>query len=182
VARPNSTETPNIPATPNESTAQTAVEPILEHYERLMQRLLAGHAPEFAGLDITMTQAKVLYVVSAAGRLRMSELAARLGIGTSSASELVDRLVELELLERGEDARDRRHVVISPTSKAHDLLERFRELNQRQLRGLLGRLDPHELACVDESIAILDRAIDRLTADANPNQTAQQTHSRENRS
>src|SRR4029079_66744 len=147
-----------------------------------MQRLLAGHAPEFAGLDITMTQAKVLYVVRAAGRLRMSELAARLGIGTSSASELVDRLVELELLERGEDAHDRRHVVISPTSKAHDLLERFRELNQHQLRGLLGRLDPHELACVHESIEITARAIDRVTADPNPTQTAQQSHSRENRS
>jgi DNA-binding MarR family transcriptional regulator len=180
VARPNSTETPNIPATPNESTTETGVKPILDHYERLMHRLVAGHAPEFAGLDITMTQAKVLYVVTAAGRLRMSELAARLGIGTSSASELVDRLVELELLERGEDAHDRRHVVISATSKARDLLERFRELNQRQLRGLLERLDAHELACVDESIAILDRAIDRRTADADPNPSAHRSQNEEN--
>ena len=58
-----------------------------------MQRLLAGHAPEFAGLGITMPQAKILYVVTAAGRLRMSELAARLGV-TSSVSGLVERLVE----------------------------------------------------------------------------------------
>ncbi len=142
-----------------------------------MQRLLAGHAPEFAELDITMTQAKVLYVVIAAGRLRMSGLAAQLGIGTSSASELVDRLVELRLLERGNDPDDRRQVVITATPEAHALLERFRELNQHQLRGLLGTLDPDELACVDESIAILERAVDR----AAPTSTTLPTHHTETR-
>jgi DNA-binding MarR family transcriptional regulator len=130
-----------------------------------MQRLLASHAPGFTELEITMTQAKVLYVVSAAGRLRMSLLASRLGIGTSSASELVERLVELRLLDRTSDPDDRRQVVITATPEAHALLERFRELNQHQLRGLLGRLDVGELACVDESIAILDRAIDRAVAE-----------------
>ncbi len=52
----------------------------------MMHRLIASHATEFAEVGITMTQAKLLYVVMAAGRLRMSELAARLGIGSSSAT------------------------------------------------------------------------------------------------
>ena len=65
-----------------------------------MQRLIGGHASEFAEVDVTMSQAKALYVVMAAGQLRLSELAGRLGIGTSSASEIVERLVELDLLDR----------------------------------------------------------------------------------
>jgi DNA-binding MarR family transcriptional regulator len=165
VDSPNSTESPNIPADTNRPPAAAAIEAVVERYEHMMQRLIAGHAPEFAELEITMSQAKVLYVVEAAGRLRMSELAARLGIGSSSASELADRLVDLRLLRRGDDPVDRRQVVVTATPEAHALLERFRELNQRQLRDLLGRLDAGELAVVDESLAILDRAIDRAFAD-----------------
>ena len=129
-----------------------------------MQRLVAGHAPEFTEVSITMAQAKVLYVVTAAGRLRMSELAARLGIGSSSASELADRLVEMGLLERHHAADDRRQVVVSATADAIALLERFRELNQRQLRELLAQLDADELAVIERSFEVFERALDRRAA------------------
>jgi DNA-binding MarR family transcriptional regulator len=127
----------------------------------MMQRLIAGHATEFTEVGVTMAQAKVMYVVMAAGQLRMTEVAERLGIGASSASEIVERLVELGLLARAADPGDRRQVVISATPAGVDLLERFRELNQRQLRELLGRLDADELAIVDQSLEIFHRAIDR---------------------
>jgi len=126
-----------------------------------MQRLISDHAPEFTEVGVTMAQAKVLYVVLAAGHLHMSELASRLGIGASSASEVVERLVELGLLRRVDDADDRRQVVITATPDAAALIERFRELNQRQLREMLGRLDADELAIVAESLEIFHRAIDR---------------------
>jgi len=141
----------------------------------MMHRLIEGHAPEFTEVGITMAQAKVLYVVMAAGELRMSELAARLGIGSSSASGLADRLVELGFLRRGDDPADRRQVVVTTTAEAVALLERFRELNQRQLRELLARLDADELDIVDRSLDILGRAIDRTT-------TVTTTDSRENHS
>lgn len=136
-----------------------------------MHRLIEGHVPEFTEVGITMAQAKVLYVVMAAGELRMSELAARLGIGSSSASGLADRLVELGLLRRHDDPDDRRQVVVTTTPEAVALLERFRELNLRQLRELLARLQPDELDIVDRSLEILDRAVDRTVTTA---------HNREN--
>ena len=134
---------------------------VVNHYEALMHRLIADHATDFTEVGITMSQAKVLYVVMAAGQLRMSELAARLGIGSSSASGLADRLVELELLIRHDDPADRRQVVVTTTPQAVALMERFRELNQRQLRELLTRLDPDELDIVDRSLDVLGSAIDR---------------------
>jgi len=138
-----------------------------------MHRLIEGHAPEFTEVGITMAQAKVLYVVMAAGELRMSELAARLGVGSSSASGIADRLVELGLLRRHDDPDDRRQVVVTTTPEAETLLERFRELNQRQLRAMLARLDANELDVVDRSLVILDRAIDRTvtTTDQQENQS-----------
>jgi DNA-binding MarR family transcriptional regulator len=162
--------------------AGDAIERVVDRYEALMHRLIEGHAPEFTEVGVTMAQAKVLYVLAAAGELRMSELATRLGVGTSAASEQVDRLVDLGLLRRHSDEADRRQVVVTTTPAAIELLERFRELNQRQLRELLGRLDAGELAAVDRSIEILAQAVDR-TATANgatPNATTPQH--RENRS
>jgi DNA-binding MarR family transcriptional regulator len=140
-----------------------------------MHRLIESHAPEFTEVGITMAQAKVLYVLAAAGELRMSELATRLGVGMSAASEQVERLVDLGLLRRHSDEADRRQVVVTTTPAAIELLERFRELNQRQLRELLGRLDTGELAAVDRSIEILAQAIDRTA-------TSTAAEHRENRS
>ena len=140
----------------------------------MMQRLIGDHAPEFTEVGVTMAQAKVLYVVLAAGRLRMSELAGRLGIGPSSASEIVERLVELGYLDRADDHDDRRQVVVTVTPEGAALLERFRELNQRQLREMLGRLDAGELAVVAESLDIFHRAIDRGAVTATTVTTDQQ--------
>lgn len=164
VGEPNSTEMPNIPPETNRPAAPTAdaIDVVVQRYDRMMHRLIQGHAGEFAEVEITMAQAKVLYVVLAAGGLHMSELAARLGIGSSSASEVADRLVELGLLRRHAEPEDRRQVVVTTTPEAEQLLERFRELNQRQLRELLSLLDGDELDVVDRSLEILVRAIDRI--------------------
>ena len=141
---------------------------MVERYDALMHRLIGSHAPEFTEVGVTMAQAKVLYVVLAARELRMSELAARLGVGSSSASGLADRLVELGLLRRRDDPDDRRQVVVTTTPEAVALLERFRELNQRQLRELLSHLDAGELDTVGRSIDILGLAIDRTATTTDP--------------
>ncbi len=112
---PNSTEIPNIPLDTNHIADPTAVEVVVEGYDRLMHRLVGAHAAQFTELTITMAQAKLVYVVVAGGSLHLAELATRLGIGSSSASEQVDRLVELDLLRRTEDPADRRQVVVTPT-------------------------------------------------------------------
>src|SRR5688572_13570297 len=92
-----------------------AIERVLGVFNAFMQRLMTTHVPEFNAVELTMSQAKALYVVMAAGQLRMSELAARLGITSSTATGVVDGLVGLGLLVRHEDAHDRRQVVVAPT-------------------------------------------------------------------
>jgi DNA-binding MarR family transcriptional regulator len=168
---PNHQENPNISPEPKHDPlarrGPATIDAVVASYESLMQRLIGGHAPEFTEVDVTMAQAKVLYVVMAAGELHLAELATRLGVAPSTASELVERLVELGYLARRSDRMDRRQVAISPTPAAQELLERFRELNQRQLRELLGRLDPEELATVDRAIDVLANAIERTVSAAN---------------
>lgn len=163
-------EDPNISDKPNprdRGTADTpattdrleAVARTIAAYEALSQRLMGAHAPEFTDVDLTMSQAKLLYVATVEGSMSMSRVAARLGISASTATEAVDRLVDLRLLERLVPASDRRHVLVRPTSDGIAVLEHLRELNARHLRTLLGRLDADELGIVERAIGILDRAV-----------------------
>jgi DNA-binding MarR family transcriptional regulator len=127
-----------------------------------MQRLADGHAPEFLEIDITMPQAKLLYLLGAAGDLHMSEIVHRLGVSLSTVSGLVDRIVDHGLATRREDAVDRRQVVVGLTPAGIDLIDRFRELNAHQMRELLDLMDDADLALSREALGALQRAAARL--------------------
>lgn len=145
-----------------------SVERILDATDELMHRLSEDHSAEFLEIGITMPQAKVLYLASAEGGLRMSVLAARLHVTLSTVSGLVDRLVEAGFLARHDDPIDRRQVVVSATIAGRELIERFRELNRRQLRDLLERLPERDLAVVEEAIGLLVGGARDLTSTSSP--------------
>ncbi len=137
-------------------------------FETLMQRLAGSHAPEFLEIDVTMPQAKVLYLLSAAGELRMSDLVARLGVSLSTVSGLVDRVVDHGLAARRPDVDDRRHVVVSLTDDGHSFVDRFRELNAAQVRALLARLADDDLGRVASTMDALNAAAAELLAATEP--------------
>ena len=149
---------PNHPLDPNDRVP--AIERALETFEAFQQRLMSIHAPDFAALDVTMAQAKLLYVVAAAGELTMSEVANRVGVSISTASAAVDRLVAGGLLARGEDPSNRRQVRVSITPTGVDNLEQLRELSLRQLRDLLERVPDDDLAVIERATRILMAAIE----------------------
>jgi len=137
---------------------EAAVERVLATYEAMMHRVASAHAPEFLEVGVTMSQAKVLYLVQAAADLRMSDLSARLGVSLSTVSGVVDRLVDQGLLTRRDDPADRRHVVLRITDAGATQLQLFRELNAGQVRALLARIDAADLAIVERALDILAAA------------------------
>lgn len=140
------------------------VDEVIVGYEELMHRLADSHAPEFLEIAVTMPQAKLLYLLGAAGDLHMSELVARLGVSLSTVSGLVDRVVEAGFVSRRDDPADRRQVVVGLTPAGAAFIDRFRELNARQMRELLAFLDDAELDSVRAALVLLARAADRLAA------------------
>lgn len=149
---------PNQPAARPAADA-LALDRVIAVFDRMMHKLMADHAPEMAAIELTMSQVKALYLVIAVGELRMSDLAARLGVTSSTATGLVDRLVELGLVERHEEPADRRQVVIVPTARAEATVEHLRELNSRRMRDMLERVAPADLAVVERALSILDAAL-----------------------
>jgi DNA-binding MarR family transcriptional regulator len=130
-------------------------------YDELMHRSATIHLRDFVDVPVTMTQAKVLFLLQAAGPLHLTELAGRLGISAPTASQVVERLVEQGLVERTEERADRRHVRVSTTARGQGQLDRFRELGSRQLRETLAHIAATDLALIERAIEIL---IDGLAA------------------
>src|SRR5262245_27986480 len=142
--------------------------PALDHaiaaFEIFEQRLMAVRAPEFTAVDVTMAQAKPLYVVTAPGDLSMSEIAGRLGVTISTASGAVDHLVSLGLLSRVDDPANRRQVRVSVTPLGLATLEQMRELSTRQLRALFDLVGDADLGVIERAIRILSEAVDAAGA------------------
>jgi DNA-binding MarR family transcriptional regulator len=143
---------------PKQDSDRPAVTRALAAMEAFQQRLMALHATEFTTLDITMAQAKLLYVVATAGELSMSDIALRLGVAISTTSGAVERLVELGLLARTEDPANRRQVRVSVTEDGRATLEQVRELSTRQVRTLFEHIDDDDLSVVERAIRIMTDA------------------------
>jgi DNA-binding MarR family transcriptional regulator len=142
-------------AIPQEPVARPALDKVLAAMELFQQRIVALHVPEFTSLDITMAQAKLLYVLTAAGELTMSETAHRLGISISTASGAVDHLVGLGLLARSDDPNNRRQVRVSVTDAGAAILEQMRELSTRQIVALCALVSDDDLQVVEHATRIL---------------------------
>jgi DNA-binding MarR family transcriptional regulator len=72
---------------------------------------------------VTLTQFRALVVLDGHGSARLNQLASRLEVGPSTAMRTVDRLIAAGFVQRHENARDRREVVIDLTAAGRRLVE-----------------------------------------------------------
>jgi DNA-binding MarR family transcriptional regulator len=147
----------------NDPGHRPAVDRTIAAFEALQLRLMAVHVAEFTAMDLTMAQAKLLYVVMAAGELSLSDIAGQLRVSPSTASGAVDHLVGLGLLSRSDDPANRRQLRVSVTTLGIEAIEQFRELSARQLRTLFAVIDDDDLEVVAHATNILSDAIPRST-------------------
>ncbi len=140
---------------------QDLVERLVERMTRIQRHLRARRASAWLEQDLTMQQAKTLFFL-ADGPRRMSRIAKRLGVETSSATTMIDRLVTKGLVERGRDPSDRRAVICSLTTAGRETVERFWSLRSARFEELAGELDQEELAEVVSAMEIMVDAIHRL--------------------
>ena len=148
---------------PSPAATRPAVERTIAAFEAFQLRLMAVHVAEFTTLDLTMAQAKLLYVVMAAGELSLSEIAGQLRITASTASGAVDRLVELGLLARDDDPSDRRQLRVSATPQGTRAIEQIRELSERQLRALFDVMSDDDLDVIARATQIMSDAVTAST-------------------
>jgi len=115
--------------------------------------------PDWLNMDLTLPQLKITMLLYWRNRMRMSDLAEILQKKISTATGVVDRLVEHGLVQREEDPEDRRVVIVSITQEGRELCESLwqRSLNHR--RAILDRLDEAELKIVAQAMVIFFKAM-----------------------
>lgn len=139
----------------------SAEERILQHYQALLRHVGDAHAPRFMDVDVTMAQAKVLYVVNVNPGMTMSALADELSVGPSAVSGLVDRLVTMGCLDRV-PGTDRRQQLVTVTEAGTTALDHLRELRVELVHRLVRGLDPAELQALETALIALDREAQHL--------------------
>jgi DNA-binding MarR family transcriptional regulator len=107
---------------------------------------------------LTMSQIKILMLLSRHGNVSGGELAGLLGIGLAALSGMVDRLVQQDLVSRTEDLRDRRVRRIGLTRKGDELIESIFNAGGAKMVALLSRLSAEELEIVSRASELMVKA------------------------
>jgi DNA-binding MarR family transcriptional regulator len=94
---------------------------------------------------VTLHQAGALRHLVKHGPLTMNELAARMEISPSSATQLVDRLVQHGLVVRNPDPHDRRILRVAVSGQASDAVHGLESETRRRFAALLAPLTEDEL-------------------------------------
>ncbi|MEV4263848.1 MarR family transcriptional regulator [Kribbella sp. NPDC049584] len=111
------------------------------------------------GESVTHGQFRVLRTLDRADRaLRLSELAAQLGIVPRSATSVVDDLEAAGLVERQPDPHDRRATLVDLTPDGRQILNTLREKRRDVMVSQLSRL-------TDAEQQTLARLLQRLAED-----------------
>lgn len=137
-------------------------EKLIDHIvtiEQRMCRYLRGAAgPEWAAVELTMPQLKVLFLVANGDGMTMTQAARSLGVTLSTATGVVDRLVSQGLVRREDDPHDRRLVLLRPTEQGAALVDRLMEAGRARIRLILDRLSLDDLRTVARAVDILYEA------------------------
>ncbi len=89
------------------------------------------------------------------GSVTVSELARMSSMPKSQITHLIDKLVELGVLERRQDAKDRRVINLALTDHGRVLLGEVRQKVKQNIKDKLSGLTPDELADMSAALETL---------------------------
>lgn len=138
-----------------------SAEAILDQFvEGVFRLMLEHHQRQVIGMDLTLTQAQALRLLRAAA-LPTSKLATALGISAPAVTQLTDRLVRKQLIERRSTETDRRWVNIELTEKGRLIIDAFRQRRNEVFGEALSRLSEDDRTQVIEVLSKITVVIER---------------------
>lgn len=106
--------------------------------------------------ELTTQQVTLLAMLSE-GDLRMTAIAANLGVRTPTATQSVDRLEKAGMVHRLPDTKDARAVLVGLTEQGRAVMAKEDAHRSRMVAEILAGLTQEELAILDAAMPILDR-------------------------
>src|SRR6266540_4290862 len=131
------------------------VSTIVNAYMELFITMQFNAVSHWLMLELTFAQARALFMLAARKELTVSQLARVLGVGNSTASILVQQLVERELVTRTEHTTDRRHTIIRLSQKGAQIGAGRRTEREKQWQRWLSHLSDEELNALASGLAAI---------------------------
>jgi DNA-binding MarR family transcriptional regulator len=127
--------------------------------ELFMHRSMQGTIQYARENSLSMSMIGTLFHLNRTGQAGVSDLGQHLGVSSAAASQMLDRLVEDDLIERSEDPVDRRMKKITLTQKGCRILRESMSARQRWLKELGEGLSDQEK---EQVISALQLMIDKF--------------------
>jgi DNA-binding MarR family transcriptional regulator len=113
-------------------------------------------------VDLTLTQYRVLVLLSYTGDRRTVDLANELGVNSSTATRMVDRLVRRRLVTRSARPDDRRANQVEITSAGRAIVGAVMEHRRAEVRKLLRKVPIEKRQALVDSLDALCAAAGEL--------------------
>ena len=123
--------------------------------EVFMQRSMRGFLAYVRESGLSMSQVGALFQIQHRGSSGVTDLGDKLGVTSSAASQMLERLVQQELILRSEDPSDRRVKQLVLTDKGHQVLQESVRARQSWLSDLAETLSDREKETIIAALNIL---------------------------
>jgi DNA-binding MarR family transcriptional regulator len=132
-------------------------------------RVLMGvSAQSVAAIDdpVTLPQLRVLVMVASRGPLNLGAVATGLGVHSSNATRLVERLVVAGLLDRRDDPADRRNLLLELTAAGRELVDNVMDHRRAAIVKILERMPSSRRRTLAAGLRSFAEAGDEVSDDA----------------
>lgn len=140
------------------SPTKVLSEVIREWSEVFMHRSMRDFRRFMDETSLSFSQISVLMRLKHGGSSGVSEIGDQLGVSNAAASQTVDRLVQLGLIERTEDPEDRRAKRLVLTQKGRSLIEEGIEARSKWIKGLTDALTLEQQEMIISALTLLTDA------------------------
>ena len=134
---------------------------LLGSYLRVTQHMSRQFRSYFSKLELTFPQALVLTVLGEEGVMPISRLAQQAGSANSTVSGIVDRLEEMNLVERIRSEEDRRVIYVALTDEYREMQRQTEPSVSAYLSKLLKGLSAEELDHICAALNKLDQVLEQ---------------------
>ena len=132
---------------------------------RVIVRSDPGRLEAWAGLGLTITQIRVLFILRESEGLPARSLAETLRVTPSTLTRIMDRLVRDRLVTREEDPHDRRLVRHYLTDTARDAVGLIERQGRERMDKVLSRLAPGHCERLVDALTHLAAASEAVEAE-----------------
>lgn len=134
---------------------------ILHEYLQVSRHITEKFRVYYGKLNLTYPQSIVLAILEADGPMPISALAEAAGSANSTISGVLDRLEQMDLIQRVRSERDRRVVYVNLTPHFEEVQEELEGSVLESFPGLIEKLSPEEVEQVRTGLTVLERALKR---------------------